>query len=88
MLQRLPYHVAIMTSTLDNVIAESDEKTPNETSLRAIQSQAQFDGTDDADARDSNYSNHGFSRNDRSDMCRMGKVQELRVSIARDCLWF
>lgn len=88
MLQRLPYHVAMMTSTLDTVIAESDGKTPNETSLRAIQSQAQFNGPDDADARDSNDSNHGFSCNDRGDMCRMGKVQELRVSIARDCIWF
>lgn len=66
-----------MTSTMDTVIGESHEKTLNETSLKAIQRQAQFDGTDDADGSDSNYINHGFSRNDRSDMRRMGKVQEL-----------
>lgn len=62
---------------MDTVIGESHEKTLNETSLKAIQRQAQFDGTDDADGSDSNYINHGFSRNDRSDMRRMGKVQEL-----------
>lgn len=75
-----------MSSTLETVTGESLEKAPNEPSLRAIQGQTQFDGIHDADANHSSYSHHGFSRNDRSDMHRMGKVQELKVSSSSDCI--
>lgn len=77
-----------MSSTLETVAREGEplEKAPSETSLRPIQGQTQFDGIDDADASDSHYSHHGFSRNDRSDMHRMGKVQELKVCNSSDCI--
>lgn len=75
-----------MSSKLDSETGKSLEKTPNETSLRAIQSHTQFDGIDDADANGSNPSQHGFSPDDRSDMDRMGKVQELRVRSVSDCI--
>lgn len=78
--QRLLYDTVSMSSTLDPVTGDSLERTSNENSLRARQRQTQFDGVDDMVTNDSNDSHHGFSRNDRSDMHRMGRVQELRVS--------
>ena len=75
-----------MSAGLDPVTGESPEKIPNETSLRAIQRQTQFDGIYDADPNDSDYSYRAFSRNDRSDMRRMGKIQELRVRSSSDCI--
>lgn len=73
-----------MSSTLDSETGKSLEKTPNETSLRAIQSHTQFDGINDANANDSTPNQHGFSPNDRSDMRRMGKVQELGIRSVSD----
>ena len=71
-----------MSSTLDTMTGESLERNSNENSLRAGQRQTQSDGVDDMVTNDSTDSpHHAFSRNARSDMHRMGEVQELRVSI-------
>ncbi|MCJ1463740.1 hypothetical protein MMC07_002349 [Pseudocyphellaria aurata] len=74
-----------MKSSRSNAVTgESLEKTPNETSSRAIPHQTPYDGIDDAETNDRKYSDHGFSRNDRNDMHRMGKVQELKGT---HCRW-
>lgn len=69
-----------MSSRPKTAIGELLERPPNETSSRAIPPQTQFDAIVDAETNNRKYSDHRSARNDRNDMHRMGKVQELRVS--------
>jgi hypothetical protein len=67
-------------------LPQDTHKVQHETSVAAVPKRQDFD---DEDARD-NYHDYdkGYTRNDRTDMGRMGKIQELRVRTARFNLEF
>ena len=53
----------------------------HEDSIKALPQKYKLDGIDeDGDLNDTYHGRRGFTRNDRKDMGRMGKLQELRVS--------
>ena len=67
----------------DIAIDDSIRKAPVETS-KELSRRYDLDGVDDEGADDSYHGQ--FTRNDRRDMGRMGKVQELRVSGVDGCI--
>jgi hypothetical protein len=66
---------AIMSKVTEMVNDATLQKTLPETSAR------EPDGIDDQDVNRDDYHDYlGVTRNDRRDMARMGKIQQLRVS--------
>ena len=69
-----------MSLAYDIANGEPHEKASHKPSLRAIPRQDVADGGGDDLADDSRHGQRNYTRHDRSDMRRMGKIQELRVS--------
>jgi len=55
------------------------QKTSPETSSREIPKRYELDSIDSQDVGDNYHDHLGVTRNDRRDMGRMGKIQQLRV---------
>ena len=74
------------SSASSDDLPQDTRKIQQETSVAAVPKRQDFA---DEDARD-NYHDYdkGHTRNDRTDMGRMGKIQELRVRTARFNLEF
>ena len=72
---------AIMSKVTEMVNDVTLQKTLPETSAGEISKTYELDGIDDQDVNHDDYHHHlGVTRNDRRDMTRMGKIQQLRVS--------
>jgi hypothetical protein len=68
-------------SSSPHSLADDIRKKPANESSKEIPRKYELDGIDEDGCDDYHgVRSHGFTRNDRRDMDRMGKVQELRVS--------
>jgi hypothetical protein len=70
---------AIMSNVTEMVNDVSLRKTSPETSSREIPKTYELDSIDSQDVGDNYHDHLGVTRNDRRDMSRMGKIQQLRV---------
>ena len=73
-----------MSSSSDIATDESVGKAPLGIAETKIPCQFELDGVNDAEVDDSYHGQ--FTRNDRRDMGRMGKIQELKVRMAAVCI--
>jgi hypothetical protein len=63
-----------------DVVIDDSHKGINETSVTAVPRHYELDGIDDEGDEYHSIKSPSYTRNDRRDMDRMGKTQELRVS--------
>ena len=78
-------YIATMSSQPEFTSHEMSGKLQSQASLREVPGLFDVDGCDDGSFDDSvNSSRKGFTKNDRKDMKRMGKRQELMVRYPAD----
>ena len=66
-----------MSSVAGSSEREADQKVPVTSTSRELPREYELDGIDDLN--DDYHGHVGYTHNDKSDMHRMGKVQELKV---------